>query len=288
MPVDEQFERRRTAVTVLVRSVLDHLAAQEAQPRIGRMIDIRRWWRYGQEDFVGLQPRAWSMPAEAPIVGWLDKFPAMTAVRHAYDADSVQRARVDTLIGTEFNRQRRNFNWLLVEHIVQPMVLTTGTYGFDEALFDRLYDGFERGFGAQQIHIVEFLPLNGFESTETVVLLPDGLVLRRMSDRLMSAAIDHLAVPRMSPSMPSARPCGWAPGLRSATWPATTSRPSTPRPTDTPSTCWPAPQRPSWPWSSGTGDGAPATRPPAAKPPPQQTTRVPERRRPGEAARAAS
>ncbi len=78
------------------------------------------------------------------------------------------------------------------------MALTTGTYGFDEALFDRPYDGFERGFGAEQIHMVEFLPLNGFEPTETVVLLPDGLVLRRMSDRLMSAAIDHLAVPRMS------------------------------------------------------------------------------------------
>lgn len=126
-------------------SVLDHLAGLEGQPRIGRVIDIRRWWRYGQENFVGLQSRAWLMPADVPIVGWLEKFPEMTAVRQAYNADSVLGARVDTLIGTEFSRHRRNFDWLLIEHIVQPMVLATGMYGFDEAVFDRFYDRFERG-----------------------------------------------------------------------------------------------------------------------------------------------
>ena len=138
------------------------------------------------------------MPDDVPVVGWLDRFPEMTAVRLAYEANPVLGARVDTSIGTEFNRQRRDFGWLLIEHIIQPMVLATGTYGFDEAVFERLYDEFERGFGAAQIRMVEFLPLNGFESTETVVQLPDGLVLQRMSDAQMSAAIDHLAVPRMS------------------------------------------------------------------------------------------
>lgn len=72
MPVDE---RRRTAVAVLVRSVLDHLAAQEGQPHIGRMIDIQRWWRYGQEDFVGLRPQAWSMPAEVLSLAHSDGSP---------------------------------------------------------------------------------------------------------------------------------------------------------------------------------------------------------------------
>ncbi len=73
------------------------------------------------------------MPADVPIVGWLDKFPEMTAVRQAYDADPVLRARVDTLIGTEFSRQGRNFDWLLIEHIIHPMILTTGTYGFERS-----------------------------------------------------------------------------------------------------------------------------------------------------------
>jgi hypothetical protein len=197
LPVDEQFELRRAAVGELARSVLRHLAMEEGQPRIGRRIDLERWWRYGQESLVGLQPRAWLMPADLPVVGWPDRFPEMTAVRRAYDADAVLGARVDTSIGTEFNRQRRDFGWLLVEHIIQPMVLATGAYGFDDAVFESLYDKFERGFGAEQVRMVEFLPLNGFESTETVVQLPDGLVLQRMSDAQVSAAIDHLAVPRM-------------------------------------------------------------------------------------------
>ena len=198
VPVDERFERRRAVVGELARSVLGYLAVEEGQPSIGQRIDLERWWRHGQESFVGLQPRAWLMPEDVPVVGWLDKFAEITAVRQAYDADPVLGARVDTLIGTEFNRQGRNFGWLLIEHIIQPMILTTGTYDFDEAVFDRLYDDFERGFGAEQIHMVEFLPLNGFESTETVVRLPDSLILQRMTDAQVSAAINHLAVPRMS------------------------------------------------------------------------------------------
>jgi hypothetical protein len=137
-------------------------------------------------------------PADVPIHGWLDTFDEMKLVREAFGADPRLGARVDTLIGVEFSRQGRIFGWLLIEHVITPMVLATGTYAYDPAVFGRVYADFERGFGAEQIHMVEFLVLNGFESNESVILLPDGLVLQRMSDTQMSAAIDHLAVPRMS------------------------------------------------------------------------------------------
>jgi hypothetical protein len=126
--MDEQFERRRAAVAALARSVLDRLATDDGQPRIGRMIDNQRWWRHGQEDFVGLQPCAWAMPADVPIHGWLDTFAEMKPVREAYGADPRLGARVDTLIGVEFSRQGRTFGWLLIEHVITPMVLATGTY----------------------------------------------------------------------------------------------------------------------------------------------------------------
>lgn len=196
--MDEQFARRRAAVAALARSVLDRLSTDDGQPHIGRTIDNRRWWRRGQEDFVGLQPCAWTMPPAVPIHGWLDSFAEMKPVREAYGADPRLGYRVDTMIGVEFNRQDRIFGWLLIEYVITPMVLATGTYDYDVAVFDRVYDDFERGFGAEQIHMIEFLALNGFESNESVILLPDGLVLQRMSDTQMSAAIDHLAVPRMS------------------------------------------------------------------------------------------
>jgi hypothetical protein len=53
---------------------------------------------------------------------------------------------------------------LLIQQILQPLIESTGSYTFDEAAFDTLYRRFEDGFGAEQVHLVEFLPLNGFES----------------------------------------------------------------------------------------------------------------------------
>jgi hypothetical protein len=161
------------------------------------MIDNQRWWRHGQESFIGIRPRAWDMPDEVPIVGWLDGFAEMAEVRQAYAEDPVLRDRVDTMIGAAGTRQARNFGWLLVEHIIEPMVLATATYEFDEPVFDRFFGAFDRGLASDQVHLVEFLPLNGFESNEDVILLPDGLALRRMGDRQMGAAIDQLAVPRL-------------------------------------------------------------------------------------------
>jgi hypothetical protein len=195
--VDERHDSRRAALAALVRTVLTHLAASEGRPRIGRMIDNQRWWRHSQESFIGIRPQAWDMPAEVPIVGWLDKFAEMAGVRQAYAADAVLRDRVDTMIGAAGSRQARNFGWLLVEHVIEPMVLATATYEFDETVFDRFFEAFDRGLASDQVHMVEFLPLNGFDSNEDVILLPDGLVLRRMTDRQMGAAIDQLAVPRM-------------------------------------------------------------------------------------------
>jgi hypothetical protein len=94
-----EFEVRRDAVAELVRAVLARFALNEAAPRFGTRIDVRRWWRLGQEDFAGLQRDAWVMPKDLPILGWLDGFPEIAAVRQAYAADPVLRDRVDTMLG---------------------------------------------------------------------------------------------------------------------------------------------------------------------------------------------
>lgn len=196
--MNERHDGRRAAVAALLQTALTHLAASDGRPRIGRVIDNQRWWRHGQESFIGIRPQAWDMPDEVPIVGWLDKFAQMADVRQAYAADPVLRDRVDTMIGAAGTRQARNFDWLLVQHVIEPMVLATATYKFDGTVFDRFFEAFDRGLASDQVHMVEFLPLNGFDSNEDVILLPDGLVLQRMTDRQMGAAIDQLAVPRMA------------------------------------------------------------------------------------------
>lgn len=196
--VDERCEDRRIAVAALVRTALGRLAANDGDPRIGMIIDNQRWWRHSQEIFIGLRPRGWDIPAEVPIIGWLDAFGEMAHVREAYAADPVLRDRVDSMIGATGTLQARIFAWLLVQHVVEPVVLATASYEFDERVFDQIFDAFDRGLSSDTVHMVEFLPLNGFESNEDVIPLPDGLVLRRMSDRQMSAAIDQLAVPHMT------------------------------------------------------------------------------------------
>ncbi|MBT8226419.1 MAG: hypothetical protein HKP61_07520 [Dactylosporangium sp.] len=194
------FDQRAAAVEPLVRAVLDGLAGDEGSPRVGRLPDNQHWWRYGQESFVGLRPRAWLMPPYVPIVGWLDSFPEMKAVRAAYAADPVRGPRVDALLGTIASRAARNFDWLFIQHVIEPMVLATGGYEFRDDVFQRVYAQFEMGFGATTITMVEFLPLNGFEPALPRLELPDGLVLQPMSDGQMDHAISALAVPRLTAS----------------------------------------------------------------------------------------
>jgi hypothetical protein len=43
----------------------------------------------------------------------------------------------------------------------------------DDLVFDRFFEAFDRGPASDQAHMVEFLPLNGFESNEDGVLLLD-------------------------------------------------------------------------------------------------------------------
>jgi hypothetical protein len=110
----------------------------------------------------------------------------------------VLRSRVDTMMGVEFSRTGTNFYWILAQHVIEPLVTTTRSYAFDARTFDRVYRDFEAKFRAEHLHMIEFRALNGFESAEDPFLLPDGLVLQRMSDSQVSTAIDVGAVPRMA------------------------------------------------------------------------------------------
>src|SRR6266511_6049331 len=75
------------------------------------------------------------------------------------------------------------------------MIIATRSYQFDAAEFDLHYSRLEAGLLADVIRLVEFVQLNGFTSNMEQVTLPDGLVLRPMTDPQMSQAIQALAVP---------------------------------------------------------------------------------------------
>lgn len=124
------------ALAELMLAALDGLAESDGTPTIGPMPDLRHWRRYSQSSFVALRRAAWHMPERVSTVGWLDTFSQMADVRKAIDADPVLGARVDTAVGTEFSLHPRRLDRLLVEHLLEPIVLVTRTFRFDETVFD--------------------------------------------------------------------------------------------------------------------------------------------------------
>ncbi|MEU4765620.1 hypothetical protein AB0H12_20420 [Actinosynnema sp. NPDC023794] len=185
----------RNAVAALLVAALRDLAERNDAPQVGDLTDRRNWWRYGQESFVALRPNAWQMPERVTVVGWLNTFTEMTTVRDAIDADPVLGARLDTMVGTEFSLNQRPLDWLLVEHLLEPMIIASRSYEFNEALFEQQFNRLDAGLRADTIRFVEFIPLNGFTSSMADIALVGGVALRPMTDRQVSRAIQVLAVP---------------------------------------------------------------------------------------------
>jgi hypothetical protein len=96
----------------------------------------------------------------------------------AIDADPVLGTRLDTMVGTEFSLQQRRLDWLLVEHLLEPMIVTSRAYEFDDAVFELHYNRLEAGLLADTVRFVEFVPLTGFTSSMAEIALLDGVVLR--------------------------------------------------------------------------------------------------------------
>ena len=188
-------DKIRNAVAALLVAALRDLAERDGAPHVGAMADLRNWWRYGQESFVALRPHAWRMPERVTVVGWLNTFTEMTAVREAIDADPVVGTRLDTMVGTEFSLNQRTLDWLLVEHLLNPMIIASRSYEFDEAAFELPFNRLDAGLRSDTIRFVEFVPLNGFTSSMADIALADGMALRPMTDRQISRAIQVLAVP---------------------------------------------------------------------------------------------
>jgi hypothetical protein len=75
------------------------------------------------------------------------------------------------------------------------MIIASRSYKFDEAQFELQFNRLDAGLRADTIRFVEFMPLNGFTSNMADIALADGVVLRPMTDRQVSRAIQVLAVP---------------------------------------------------------------------------------------------
>jgi hypothetical protein len=199
----------RAALADLMKAVLGDLSRHDGKPVLGPMPDSRHWRRFSQTSFVALQRSAWDMPQRVSTPGWLDTFPEMAEVRASIDTDPVIATRVDTMFGTEFSKNFRRLDWLLIEHLLEPLVRDGGAFRCDDAIFDPHYARLEDGLLAAEIRMVEFVPLNAFISDVEEIPLAAGLVLRPMTDLQLSAAIRVQGVPGSFGSGPTAFEVSW-------------------------------------------------------------------------------
>jgi len=102
---------------------------------------------------VALRPAAWHLPERVGMVNWLDTFAEMAAVREAIDEDPILGTRVDTPVGTEFSLRQRRLDWLLVKHLLEPMIIATGSYQFDTTVLDLHYSRLEAGLLADVVRL---------------------------------------------------------------------------------------------------------------------------------------
>ncbi|EME63346.1 hypothetical protein [Amycolatopsis decaplanina] len=93
----------------------------------------------------------------------------------------VLSTRVDTMAGTEFSLRQRRLDWVPVECLLEPVIATTRTYEFDEAVFDLPSERLEAGLPADTVRLVGLLPLNDFTASMAEISLSDGVVLRPMT-----------------------------------------------------------------------------------------------------------
>jgi hypothetical protein len=199
----------RAALAELMRTALEDLTRPDGAPSIGPMPDLRHWRRFSQTSFVALRWVAWHMPERVSTVDWLDTFPEMAVVRQVVETDPITGSRVDTVVGTEFSKNHRRLDWLLVEHLLEPIVRASRSFEFDDITFDLYYSRLEDGLLAAEIRMVEFLPLNAFVSGLQKIPLVDGLVLCPMTDQQISDAIRVQGVPGEFGSGPNSFEVYW-------------------------------------------------------------------------------
>ena len=179
----------------LAEEILDRCRELEPAPAISEGLDLARWQRQGQERFGPARPIWWVSPRVGGAVLHYDQFPAMDQLRQAIRDDRDLDGWMDTLVGPAHSRQRRGLLWRTLDWFFNRLVVTTGAYRLDDTAFESVYAELEQAWLTRTVVVADYVPLIGFESSETALPLADGYYVRRMTDDELNAALGCGAVP---------------------------------------------------------------------------------------------
>ena len=186
----------RAACAGLLREILEELAKLVDSPCFALAVDYDTWQRTGQESFLLRTAAQWQPPADCVPGPWMERLAGMSALRETIAADTALASRVDTLVGAEFSAQHRPLARLVLE-LVTDLVTATGSWNLDEAVFEPLYERLEQGLMQDTVRFIDVVPLLGFSASSDLdgTEVTDGVVLRQMTDRELSHAVQFAAVP---------------------------------------------------------------------------------------------
>ncbi len=185
------------------------------------------WRRHGQQTLIRQECQVWRPPLCLLSSPWWNALPAMTALRGAL-AGAGLADRVDTLVGVEGARVRRDLTTLLITELFTPMVTTVRDFRFERAAFDAACRGLMDGLLQDRARLVEVVPLLGFEASSALDLSPRSTLQARADRRRSTSpwASTACSSPCPTATRDGRSPARPTPAMSSgAVWPSSTRSP---------------------------------------------------------------
>ncbi|MEU6623352.1 hypothetical protein ABZ926_21635 [Streptomyces litmocidini] len=139
----------------------------------------------------------WSQPALLSSRDWWYRLPEYEALHRVIQDHELLRTRVDTMVGSPSSLVARRLDIVVLQYLLTPVIEAVRAYRLDDDAFESAYAAVEAGLFAENVRLVEYVPLLGFDMSHSLagVGLPDGLVVRPMSDVELSEAVRVMGIP---------------------------------------------------------------------------------------------
>ncbi|MFC8247474.1 hypothetical protein [Streptomyces chartreusis] len=178
----------------LAARLMEELGKDGTTPQICAGTPMGGWQRTSQEMFTSKRIKEWYPPKF-----WWNSFEEleeMRQLRSFVQGHRVLASRVDTLVGTAFNAQRRDLAGL-VRSLVYELVLANGSWTFGQESFVVAYERLEADLLVETVTCTDFAPFLGFDGSQDIEgeEIAAGVVLRRMTDKEISIAVQRAATP---------------------------------------------------------------------------------------------
>jgi hypothetical protein len=195
----------RDAFAALVREALETRRRHYGEPIVieGPSLGVE-WSRADQMRFVRATRMTYTGLPQGPRYRNVDQLDSYQPLRAALEADPWIGGQFDKLVGSAFHRSRMQLELIVAIDLLEPLIVHTGSFEFDEDRFEELYDRIEADLLSDRVIHVTWVPLLGIDPTAEVsrIELGDGWELRPMTDHELSLSIDFGTVPNRPETPP--------------------------------------------------------------------------------------